>query len=324
MKYKKFNLLKIVTCLTLLMLIIIACNNDDVNINKPTTVNFNSAPDATILSTGNVEIITENTVRYHVLNFNAGGYTSTIVETETTATLIDVGSQVNEGAEMRAYANAINKPLSVIITHDHPDHYGNISNFSDVPVFAHTEAAADLAANTGFTTMYSTAINVVDDSQVIGGLEFKFANIPNAETAENGYIFIPSLGVLFPGDLMYNGRHNYIREYTPLDSVDELDNWITGLNQLKNDFGNYNRVFVGHIGTHTDIPTLIDANIEYLRNAQGLIKGTKELTSGSFATSVQEVVDELALLYPNLISGALTLALPDAFFPGDPGANWFE
>lgn len=308
---------KVILSLSLITFFVIACNNDD-----DATTTFSTAPNASILSNGTVEIITQNTVRYHVLNFDAGE-TSTIVETGTTATLIDVGSGGDVGAEMRTYADAIGKTLSIIITHDHPDHYGNISNFTDVPVYAHTDAAADLAADTGFTNMYSTAINVVSDSQTIGNLEFKFANIPNAETAENGYIFIPSVGALFPGDLVYNGRHNYIREYTPLDNVDELGNWIAGLNQLKTDFGDYNRVFVGHVGTRTDISTLIDENIAYLTDAQGLIKGTKELTAGGFATSVQEVVDELTLLYPNLSTGALLFALPDAFFPGDPGAEWF-
>ncbi|MDY8135430.1 MBL fold metallo-hydrolase [Aquimarina sp. 2201CG5-10] len=323
MNSKFIKSLKIIMSLSLITLFVIACNNGDDN-STPLVVNFGTAPDASLLSTGTVEVITENTVRYHVLNFNAGGYTSTIVETETTATLIDVGIQGIEGPEIRSYANALGKTLSVIITHDHPDHYGNIGSFTDIPVYAHLEAAADLAVNTGFTDLYSTAINVVNDSQTIGDLEFRFANIPNAETAENGYVFIPSVGSLFPGDLVYNGRHNYIREYTPLDSVDELDNWITGLNQLKTDFGNYNHIFVGHVGMRTDISTVIDENIAYLSDAQGLIKGTKELTSGGFATSVQDVVDELALLYPDLITGALIFALPDAFFPGDPGANWFN
>lgn len=322
MKTRFINPFKRVMSLSLIALIIMACTGDD-DSSAPIVVNFGIAPDAAILTTGEPEIITENTVRYHVLNFNAGGYTSTIIETETSATIVDLGLQGIEGPEIRAYANAIGKPLSVIITHDHPDHYGNIGSFTDIPVYAQTEAAADLASNTGFTDLYSASINAVSGSQTIGDLEFRFANVPNAETSENGYVYIPSLGALFLGDLAYNGRHNYIREYTPLDSVDELDNWMSALNQLKTDFGNYNRVFVGHVSTRTDIATVIDENIAYLTDAQGLINGTKELTAGGFATSVQEVVDELAILYPDLITGALILALPNAFYPGDPGANWF-
>ncbi len=108
-----------------------------------------------------------------------------------------------------------------------------------------------------------------------------------------------------------------------MDATDEIDNWIKGLNILKSDFSEFDNLFLGHNGSRTDISGVINEDIAYLSDAQGLIKGGKPLTTGGIATTVIQVTDELNLLYPEFADGALLLSLPDAFFPGDPGANWF-
>jgi len=103
-----------------------------------------------------------------------------------------------------------------------------------------------------------------------------------------------------------------------------MDVWSAGSSDIKGTVGNYSHVFVGHNGCRADVIAVLDENIAYLANAQGLIKGTRALTAGGFATSVKQVTDELALLYPDYEQGGLLLALPDGFFPGDPGAAWFQ
>ena len=60
-----------------------------------------------------------------------------------------------------------------------------------------------------------------------------------------------------------------------------------------------------------------------MQNAQGIIKGNQILSTGGVATNQQEVIDELQVLYPDYLVGGLLLSLPEAFFPGDPGAAWF-
>lgn len=299
-----------------------SCDKDDDD--NPTSIDFGTAPSSSIIATGSIEVITENTVRYHTVNFAGGNYTSTIVETEIGIVIVDLGPTIlNTGTELRAYADAVNKTISVIITHDHADHYGNIASFTDVPVYTESSSATALMADAGFSDVYTDPINGVNSSQTIAGIEFMFDKVNNAETGINSYTYIPSLKALFSGDLAYNKAHLYIREYTPLDATDELDNWMAGLNSLKSSYGNYDHIFMGHGGTRTDVSVVIDESIAYLSDARGLIKGTKELTGGGFAGSVEEVVHELELLYPNYLEGGLDLALPDAFFPGDPGANWF-
>lgn len=306
-----------------------ACSSDDDDISTVEedgviTVDFGTPPPSSIIASGTVEIITEDATRYHVLVFG-DRVTSTIVETQTGTIIVDVafGLVPNSGAELRAYADAIEKPTSVIITHAHQDHYGNIGFFQDANVYAETKNAAELLADETFTGLFSGTVNGITGATQIAGIDLVFENISNTEAPENGYIYIPSDKTLFLGDLVFNQSHLFIRDYTPLDTVDELDLWIAGLNEIKTSFGDYNYVFIGHNGYRADVSTNLDENIAYLSDSQGLILGTKALENGEIASSVQDVIDELEFLYPNYKPGGLLLALPDTFFPGDPGAAWF-
>ena len=322
----------------------VSCD-DDVNNNTNTqtpgstdSVIFGEAPSSAALEAIGtpVDIITEDTVRYHVVLPGDGIFTVTIIETATDAILVDVGPDdtfvPGFGTELEVYAEAIGKPLSIIMTHNHFDHYGTMDKFTDVQVYTHEDVAPLLRNNTDFTDRYgvdnATSIIPVSSSLELGGLTFNFDTIQNAETGENGYIYIESLQAVFVADLVYNRAHNYIREYTPLDGTDEIQNWLDGLGLLNEKFGTYAHIFCGHGGTTTDIPEVIRLNEEYLNIARNLINGSRELTNGGTASTSTEVVDELLLLYPlgpptNYKVSGSGFALPGAFGPDDPGADWF-
>jgi len=307
--------------LSLLLPLALACDTaPDVD-----AYSFPDAPSAELVPSGAVEVITEDDLRYHVVT--AFGFTMTIVENETGAVVIDVGPKADYlptiGAELAAYADALDKPYSVIITHAHADHYGNVDQFSAVDVYADSAVVGELGKLDDFNAAFPGALKVVERSAEIYGLSYNFDRVSQAETGENAYIYLDSHKALFAEDLVYNRTHSYIREYTPLDDVDELDNWRTGLTELKSSFGDYQHVFVGHGGHRLDVATTIDENISYISDAQALILGSKTLSDGTSATTNHQVVDELARLYPDYESGALPLSLPDAFYEGDPGAIWF-
>jgi len=289
------------------------------------TYAFAEAPSADLVPSGAVEVITEADVRYHVVT--AFGFTMTIIESETGAVILDVGPKADYlptiGAELTAYVDAIGKPYSVIISHAHPDHYGNVDQFNSVDVYAESVVVEELGKNDDFNAAYTGTLKGVDRSAEIYGLTYNFDRVSQAETAENAYIYLESHKALFAEDLVYNRTHSYIREYTPRDDVDELDNWKAGLSELKSTFGDYQHVFVGHGGHRADVAATIDENLSYLSDAQGLILGSKTLTDGTTATTNQQVVDEIARLYPDYDEGALSLSLPDAYYEGDPGAIWF-
>lgn len=295
-------------------------------------VAFGTAPAASLVKSGTVEVITKDNVRYHVLNFGSR-WTSTIVESETEMTLVDVGINTfpnpgaqdlsNSGTELRAYADAIKKPMSVIITHDHIDHFINLDKFKDIPVYAEAATAILLKADPAFTGAYPGNVTGVTGAKSIGGFEFHFGTVSGAEAPENGYVYIPSEKAVFTGDLTAVNKHSFIRDYTPLDDKDELLNWTNALKNMKSQLGGYEHIFVGHLGYDTNVAGNFDGTIGYLTAARGLIKGTQTLKSGGKATSVQQVVDELKLLYPSYGDGGLFFALPRAFGPMDPGAKWF-
>lgn len=298
-----------------------SCNDDDNP--QPEAVDFGTAPSSSLITTGAVAVITENTVRYHTIDFDAAPYTVTIIETENNIVLVDLGPAPVFADELQVYVAAINKPGAVIITHNHGDHYGGAGNFTGLDFYAESTVADQLNNTADFTSLYPNTVIGVNGTQTIGGLAFTFDKVANAETGENGYFYNEELKAVFTGDLVYNLTHPYLREYTPNDGGDEIDNWVAGLNVLKTKFSDYNHLFVGHNGSRSDVGAVIDENIDYLQNAQNLIKGTQTISGGGTATTQQEVVDELQLLYPNYKVGGLLLSLPDAFFPGDPGASWF-
>jgi glyoxylase-like metal-dependent hydrolase (beta-lactamase superfamily II) len=316
MKYLKTSFVAVIAAL-----ILVSCSDDDSP--QPDVVDFGDAPSSSLITTGVVSVITENTIRYHTIDFDVAPYTVTILETENAIVLVDLGPAPVFAAELKTYADAINKPGSVIITHNHGDHYGGAGNFIDLDFYAESAVAAQLNTTDDFTVLYSKSVIGVTGSQTIGGLEFTFDKVSNAETGENGYLYNKEHKIVFAGDLIYNLTHQYLREYTPIDSEDEIDNWVAGLNELKSNFSGYNHVFVGHNGSRSDVGTVIDENIDYLQNAQGLIKGTQTLLSGGTASTNQEVIDELELLFPSYKDGGLLLSGTDAFFPGDTGADWF-
>ena len=291
-------------------------------------IEFGAAPDAaTLIPSAAVEVVTEDDVRFHVVEFGptTAAYTSAMVETESSLVIVDTGpaDEASWAPELRAYADAIGKTTSVIITHAHGDHFGALGSFADLPLYAETRVAPALAANMQFTGLYPNAVNAVSGPTLIGDLSYDFGVVSQAETGENGYISVPAVDALFAGDLVYSDTHLYIREYTPLEAPDELDNWIAGLDSLRTDFGDYDYVFVGHGGYSDDVSAAIDANVEYLTLARDLILGNTALSGGGTATTNQDVVSELAARYPDFIPGGLPFALPGSFFEGDPGASWF-
>lgn len=319
MKHLKLNFLFIALAAATLF---VSCDSDDDNA-QTEVVDFGTAPSSALITTGTVNVITENTVRYHTINFGTTPYTVTVIETESNLVIVDLGPASTFADELETYVDVINKPGAVIITHNHGDHYGGAGNFTDLDFYAETTVANQLNNTTEFTDLYPGNVIGVSGSQAIGNLSFIFDKVSNAETGENGYFYNEEHKIVFSGDLVYNLSHPYLREYTPNDSDDEIDNWIVGLNVLKTNFSDYNHLFVGHNGSRSDIGTVIDENIDYLQSAKGIITGTQTISGGGMATTHQLVIDELELLYPNHKEGGLFLSLPDAFFPGDPGADWF-
>ena len=288
-------------------------------------VQFATPPHQSIVNNGDVKVITGDHFRFHVLK-DSGAYTATIVESAAGSVLIDTGTGKNPafGKNINTYLTSIGKPVSVIITHDHSDHYGNLNAIMGIQsIYAQTSVAKSLNQNKKFQKLTNIKVTDIQGSANLYGLIYDFHTIDHAEADHNSYIAIDSAKGLFVGDLLYVDAYNYIREYTPLDETDELDNWISAIKHLKQKYADYDYVFVGHNGFSEDIQMLVDKNVHYLSTAQALIKGTQKLSTNKAATSVVEVVNEMKRRFPNYKGKGLGFALPGSFWPEDPGAKWF-
>ncbi|MBK8506725.1 MAG: MBL fold metallo-hydrolase [Saprospiraceae bacterium] len=111
--------------------------------------------------------------------------------------------------------NAINKPGTVIISHNHGDHFGGAGNFGDLDFYAESEVAEQLNSTTDFTDLYSRKVIGVTGTQMIGDLTFAFDKVSNAETGENGYIYKVKHKIVFAEDLIYNLTHPYLERIYP-------------------------------------------------------------------------------------------------------------
>lgn len=206
----KYLNLKFLFLAILASTLFLSCDKEDDLQNE--FVEFATAPSSSLITTGTVNVITENEVRYHTFDFAAAPYTVTIVETEENAILVDLGPAPDFAVELKAYFDAINKAGAVIITHNHGDHYGGAGSFEDLDFYAESEVADQLTNTTDFTDLYSKNVNGVSGSQIIGDLTFDFDKVSNAETGENGYVYNEAHKALFAGDLIYNLTHPYLRE----------------------------------------------------------------------------------------------------------------
>ncbi len=323
---KMYKKLKLDFSVLLAMLIIVAtsCKKDEISPEISGKVDFGTAPTLTV-SNGNIQVITTDKVRYHVLS--AFSITSMLIETKSEVVIVDVGVKANYlpnyGSELKAYADALRKTISVIITHDHRDHWGNIDLFASSKIYAEAAIVNELSANADFRSLYSGNINIITGSKTFDGLTYRSETVSNVEAHKNAYFYIEDEKILFAEDLVGNKWQLFLREYTPLTGEDEIDNWKSVLNNFKTQFADYKYIFVGHGFPTTEILPTLNENITYLENAKGLIKGTKQLSVGGYATTNKQVIDELKLLYPSWGTGSIDLALPNAYYPGDPGGVWF-
>ncbi|MER3329258.1 MAG: hypothetical protein RIF34_06725, partial [Candidatus Kapaibacterium sp.] len=69
--------------------IFVSCSDDETVV-QPKVIDFGVAPSSSMITTGSVNVITENTVRYHTIDFAAAPYTVTIIETEDKVILVDL------------------------------------------------------------------------------------------------------------------------------------------------------------------------------------------------------------------------------------------
>lgn len=175
---------------------------------------------------------------------NGGNIVNTaFIVTDDGVIVIDSGMSRRYGEQQRAaIAKVTDKPiLAVYLTHHHPDHFLGNQAYTDTKIFALAETSKliKVQGEDFRTNMYrlvgdwmrGTLLVMPNEKvkagkQTIGNHELEFYSV-DGHTGSDLAIFDRTTGVLFTGDLVFNGR-------TPTTPHANVDKWNKTLAAFKN------------------------------------------------------------------------------------------
>ena len=156
--------------------------------------------------------------------------------------VIDTGPSLRYGQQMRRGIAAVTtKPIALVInTHHHPDHFLGNQAFADVPIAALAETRNGIAADgNAFAEnlfrmsgdwMKGTEVQLPGKTLSAGRLEIAGRSLRlvglDGHTGADLVIVDETSGVLFAGDLAFNGR-------APTTPHADVAHWLKALDQLE-------------------------------------------------------------------------------------------
>lgn len=156
--------------------------------------------------------------------------------------VIDSGPSLRYGQQMRRAISAITaKPVALLInTHHHPDHFLGNQAFADVPIAALAETRNGIAAdgNAFAENLYRMSGDWMKGTEVqlpgktlstgrleVAGRSLRLVGL-DGHTGADLVIVDESSGVVFAGDLVFNGR-------APTTPHADVTHWLKALDQLE-------------------------------------------------------------------------------------------
>lgn len=156
--------------------------------------------------------------------------------------VIDSGPSLRYGQQMRRAISAITaKPIALLInTHHHPDHFLGNQAFADVPIAALAETRNGIAAdgNAFAENLYRMSGDWMKGTEVqlpgktlstgrleVAGRSLRLVGL-DGHTGADLVIVDESSGVVFAGDLVFNGR-------APTTPHADVAHWLKALDQLE-------------------------------------------------------------------------------------------
>lgn len=216
------------------------------------------------------------TIHTYVAGEDSFGTATHILETPGGLQIIDTQYLRKYAQEFRAYADSLNKGISlVIISHAHPDHYFGLEYFQDVTSLAFPEVInkikeggqhmineskkglGDAVTDNIFLPKASLSTKDI----ILDGLICKINKYENAESEVQTVVTLPQYKVIILQDLVANGYHPWLGK--------TIQGWINRLEVIARRYADYGHIFVGH-----GKPTQYEAYnqmIKYLTFAESIL-----------------------------------------------------
>jgi glyoxylase-like metal-dependent hydrolase (beta-lactamase superfamily II) len=233
--------------------------------------------------------------------------TSTLIFGEYDAVLVDAMNTVAEAEALADWIALHNRNLETIyITHAHFDHFYGLSILLD----RFPRARAIATPNTvkamqvylsptverlarglfpgQIPTKLVAPVAYERDTFTLEGQELRIIEQGHTDSADTTSLYVPSIGLVVAGDVVYNQCHMYVGDTTP----ESRKNWIAALDRLA--ALNPTMVVAGHKKPGApDSPSAIQDTKHYLQDFDRLQRT---------ATSDKDLFDQMTQLYPHWVA----------------------
>jgi glyoxylase-like metal-dependent hydrolase (beta-lactamase superfamily II) len=233
--------------------------------------------------------------------------TSTLIFGEYDAVLVDAMLTVAEAEALADWVALHNRNLETIyITHAHFDHFYGLGILLDRFPGARAIATPAVwnAMQPSFTPVIERLARRMFPGQVptklvqpepydrntftLEGQELRIIEQGRTDSADSTSLYVPSIGLIVAGDVVYNQCRMYVGDTTP----ESRKNWIGALDRLA--ALNPTTVVAGHKKPGApDSPSAIQETKRYLEDFDRVKKA---------ATSEQQLFDQMTELYPHWVA----------------------
>jgi glyoxylase-like metal-dependent hydrolase (beta-lactamase superfamily II) len=233
---------------------------------------------------------------------------STLIHGERDAVLVDTLLTTEQSKTLSDWVVASGKNLAAIyITHGHGDHFFGLASLLERFPRAKAVATPEVvkAMQEHLTPAWIdnfwrrlfpgdipdrllVAEPLENNELELEGRKLVAINAGRTDTAYSTCLYVPSIGLIVGGDVVYNGIHPYLGE---TDTQSRLE-WISALDKLE--ALKPKAVIAGHkVPENNDDPRVIAETRQYLRDFNRLNAAT---------TTARQLYDAMLEIYPNRVN----------------------